>query len=380
MTVYRSRLIIRLAAAALALLPGVASAQMDTGFSNFVIHAPVLAAPIVSTDTIPVVRDGHTYQTSISPFTLDPVFDTLTVTGAGGTLTINPANQITSPFTFLMTAAGTVASTPTDTAQMALVWLKQTGDLHGVGLNRSIGMFEADYNDTGTTNNNDSFTGVTGNCNLLNTRVGNGKQTACIGVVGGVRAFASQGGTLGAEQGELHAMNIVAGLSNILGYTPTNFFDIIGAEVNITGCTGCTQRIRIGLNVIDFGNGGSGDSEQGSTTDAAFGIASVGGTKGWRYAMNLAGGPTYAGNALDPTNGIVIGSDATSPTLAAQGIDLNNFVISGNAFRSPAGGLVVTGAGKLKNTAVSTSTGSITGSVCMDVNKELIYKVGANCI
>lgn len=290
----------------------------------------------------------------------DPLTE-LSVASPPTTLTITPANQITSQFLYTTTASGTVASTPTDTNQMALFWMRQEGNLAGVGLNRSIGVAEFDYNDTGTTNNNDSFTGVTGNCNLLHVRTGNSKQTSCIGVVGAVRAFGTQGGGVGTEQGQLHGMNIISGLSNILGPTPANFYDIIGAEVNVTGCTGCTMKVRIGYNSIDFGNGGSGDSEQGSTIDAAYAVAGVAGTKGWKYGIDFAGGPVYGGNALSNT-GTVLGSSASSPTVATQGVDLSNFSISGNAFEGPSGLFVVSGAGNLAAQAITAQAGIISNA------------------
>jgi len=277
---------------------------------------------------------------------------------------VDTTKQTVPAITYMTNASGTVPAVLSDTAQMPLFWLYQKGALVGSGVNTSIGLFEANYNDTGTTANNDSFTGVTGNCNLLGARPstgGVGLVAACVGVVGAARGFQSQGGALGFEQGELHAMNIVAGLSNIYA-TPSNYYDIIGAESNITGCTGCTMKIRIGFNSGDFGNGGSGDSEQGSLIDAAYAIFSVAGTRGWKYGIDFAGAPVYGGNALSPA-GTVLGSTAATPTLAAQGIDLQNFTISGNAFRST--GFAVSGTGAL-TASLPTSAGGGGLAVCVD--------------
>lgn len=346
-------------AIAMTLIATSAVAQ-NVSYSSFITNAPAIST-FQTNDLIGVVRNGVTYN--VEP--ADLTFPQLTISDGAGSLALDPANQITSALTFLTTPTGTVTTTPTDSGQMALVWLKATSTLAGPGVNRSIGMFEADYNDLSPTNNTDSFTGVTGNCNILVAKPSNSLFTACVGVVGAAFGFYSQGGSLGAEQGELHGMNILAGLSSLFA-TPDSYYDIIGAEVNIRGCTGCTMKVRIGYNSIDFGTNGSGDSEQGSTIDAAYSIASVSGTKGWKTGLNFAGGPVYGGNAISPT-GTLLGSDAISPTVAAQGIDLTNFTISGNAFRSPGGAFRVTGAGVIVNTSVPTScSGQVAGTFWSD--------------
>jgi hypothetical protein len=281
-----------------------------------------------------------------------------------GELIIDPSKSLESAIKYVSIAAGEVSTTPTDTNQMALVWFRHEGALRGPGLNKSIGLFEADYNDTATTVNDDSFTAVTGNCNLLGVRANTATQrlgAACIGMVAAARGVAHQGGAAGTEQGEIHALNIIAGLSDISGSAPHDYYDVIGAEVNMTGYTGGTMLIRYGFNSIDFGNGGSGDSEQGSRSDAAYNIAGVAGTKGWKTGINFAGDPTYGGNALSAT-GTVLGSDAVTPTTAAAGIDLSNFSISGNAFEGPSGLFVVSGAGMLGAQTITAQVGFISNA------------------
>jgi len=280
----------------------------------------------------------------------------LTVSGAPSSWTMTPTNQIDSSITYHTTASGTVTTTPTDTNQMAQIWFRQEGALLGPGVNRSMGMLEVDYNDTGTVTQDDSYTAITGNCNLLGTRVNTGIQrlgTACVGVVAAARGVAHQGGAPGTEAGEIHALNIIGGISSVPPFTPpSNYYDVIGAEVNMTGYTGGTMLIRYGFNSIDFGNGGSGDSEQGSRSDAAYNIASVGGTKGWKTGINFGGAPTYAGNAIAGT-GTLLGSDAVGGTGAQHGIDLNNFVITGFAFRGPNGLFAVSGSGNVAGQTIT---------------------------
>lgn len=356
MTVFRSRLIINTAAVALALIPRLATAQMDTSFSNFVTHAPVLPAPVVSTDILAVVRGGHSYQFPVSPFSITPTFETLTVASAPGTFSLVPANQTFAAFNFQTTATGTVSSTPTDTGAMALMWLKQDGALVGMGIDHQIALFEADYVDRTTVQNNDTYNAVIGNCNMPTPKGGGGAPgTSCVGVTAAARAWAPQGGTPGSESGGVHGLNIVSGLSDF-GTTPTNYNNAIGAEADLIGCTGCTLKVRWGWGAIDFGDGFNGGTaiEHGSSIDAAFVIGSLAGpTNGWVYGMDFAGQPIYAGNPLTAT-GTVLGSSSTTPIVAGQGINLSNFIISGNAYSAPDNAWFVTGAGN--ETAASVTT------------------------
>lgn len=334
----------------------------QTSFSAFMESAPVLpAGDIAVGDIIPIVRGGRTYAAASNQ--LHGPFDSLTVTGINGSFIVDPSKQIEPAIKYLMTTTGTVVTTPSDTAAMPLVWLKTNSTLSGTGINRSIGMFEADYDDFSPTNNNDTFTGATGNCNILIAKASNSKQTSCVGVVAGARGYYSQGGVFGTERGELHAANIVVGLSNTFG-TPTNYYDVVALEADVTGCTGCTMKMRAGFDSVDFGNGGSGDSEQGSVIDAAYVIASVPGTKGWRVGIELAGLPIYTGNALDPVNGVIMASSGSSPMVGKSGIDLNNTILSDFAFRAPSGTWRVTGAGVMVNTGMPTScSGQVAGTL-----------------
>lgn len=282
--------------------------------------------------------------------------------GGGTNFSFNSASQI-SRLTFNATTSGAAGSTPTDQAGAALVWLRNTGTMTGLGVNHHIATLEADYNDSGTTVNNDSFVGVAANCNLLGTRPNAGipggtLAAACVGSQVGSRGYTSQGGNLGLgqPQGQIHGLNVVAGVSIGPGPTvPSGYNDHEGIEVDMVGCVGCTVNHRLGIYLVDFGDSAGGMVEQGTQTDAAIAIASVAGTVGWRYGIDFVGLPISAGNALN-NGGTVLGSSASTPTVAAQGIDLNNFLISGNAFRGPAGTFTVTGAGDVLSNSSTSKT------------------------
>jgi hypothetical protein len=216
----------------------------------------------------------------------------------------------------------------------------------GLGVNHSITMAEFDYVDTGTTVNNDTFFGIGANCNLTGERpsVGGGSVVAaCIGGAIAARGYAYQGGALGAEQGEIHGLNVVAGVT-IGDSTPTHYYDHAGIETDLVGCVGCAVKVRLGNYVVDFGDGSNGPTEQGSTVDAAFAVATVVGATGWKYGIDFVGPPISGGNPINDS-GTVLGSSNGVPTVAGNGIDLNNFVIAGAAFRAPGGSWYVTGAG-----------------------------------
>lgn len=274
--------------------------------------------------------------------------------GTGGEFLVVPTNQTAPGVSYQVAATGTVASTPTDTAAMALAWFRQEGALKGLGLNHSIGTFEADYVDTTTLNNDDVYTGVTGNCNITGAKgVGTITGTSCVGVVAAARGLASQGGVPGTPYGGIHGINIVSGLT-VGSDTPANYNNVVGAEVDIAGCNGCTMGFRGGYLALDFGDGAGGPGgEQGSTVDAAIAIGSVGGSPSWLYGIDFIGTPIYNGNALSAnSDGTVLGSSATSPVVAKYGIDLNNFSGMDFAFRCPGATCSITGAGNITGQAI----------------------------
>jgi len=270
--------------------------------------------------------------------------------GTGGEFLIQPTNQTTSAFSYQAAASGTVASTPTDAAAMALMWLKQEGALKGLGSAHQVATFEADYSDTSTgANNNDTYNGAIGNCNITTAKTGGGAPgTSCVGVTAAARAWAPQGGTPGSESGGVHGLNVVSGLSNF-GTPPTDYNNAIGGEADLIGCTGCTLKVRWGWGAIDFGDGfGTATPiEHGSSVDAAFVVGSLAGPNyGWNYGVDFVGLPIYDGNPLTAT-GTVLGSSSTTPVVAADGIDLHNFVLSNAAFRCPSDACTIYGSGNI---------------------------------
>ncbi len=288
--------------------------------------------------------------------------------GSNAAFLFDPDQATQQQFKATLTKSGTAASNPSDAGLTPLLWFRQEGALVGRGLNSGVGLGVFEITDTGTLNNTDSYVALAGNCNLTTTRSGAG-WTACIGATASARAAAAQGGVLpGASKGEIHGLNIVAGLEG----TATGFTDVIGTEIDIVGTATTSQLVRQGVIAVDFGDGAGNPGSQGTEMDAAFVVANRA-SVGWKNAFYLTTNVTQTGGAFPLSNdGCILCTDTIN---AALGIDLTNVTISSMAFRGPGGTFSVTGAGDVIGKSI-TATGGVIVDTAAGVTAGVDFRAG----
>lgn len=159
-------------------------------------------------------------------------------------------------------------------------------------------------------------------------------------------ALSNDGGTGGNEKGAIFGSNPVV----FLGSTATHMAEATGEEVNTECTTGSSVLDKYGVKIVQE----AGDTVAGSRNDAAITLNNQAGAVNWGTLIQVWDGLNQFPLTSSGTIFNIKGSP--KPTFA-NGFNISNATITGNAFSSP--GFNVTGAGVLSLGAASGTTGTL---------------------